>query len=60
MNKIATVAISALLGATIYTSQADAALVTLNPSASNGPLSAQDVVPDRQRHDREQRRRDVR
>lgn len=39
MNKIATVAISALLGATIYTSQADAALVTLNPSASNGPLS---------------------
>ena len=40
MNKFATVAVSALLGATIYTSQADAALVTLNPSASNGPLSA--------------------
>lgn len=39
MNKFATVAVSALLGATIYTSQADAALVTLNPSASNGPLS---------------------
>jgi hypothetical protein len=39
MNKIATVAISALLGATIYTSQADAALVTLNPSGANPPLS---------------------
>ena len=39
MNKIATVAISALLGATIYTSQADAALVTLNPSGSKSARS---------------------
>jgi hypothetical protein len=41
MNKIATVAVSALLGATIYASQADAALVTLNPSGSSPALSAQ-------------------
>jgi PEP-CTERM motif len=39
MNKFATVAVSALLGATMYVSQADAALVTLNPSASSPALA---------------------
>jgi hypothetical protein len=39
MNKFATVAVSALLGATMYAGQSLAATITLNPSASSPALS---------------------